>query len=73
MSCGGIYLTEKGWAIKRNLRTRVSNTFFSIAAGLVAAAIVINISALDAYNDYLIPVAFFLVFGICFYMWVIRR
>ena len=58
--------------MKRTKRTRVSNTFFSIAAGLVGAAIVINISALDPYNDYLIPLAFFLVFGICFYMWVIR-
>jgi hypothetical protein len=58
--------------MKRNLRTRIANTFFSIAAGLVAAAIVINISALDAYNDYLCPLAFLLVFGICSYMWVIR-
>ncbi|MCD6299660.1 MAG: hypothetical protein J7L78_00595 [Dehalococcoidales bacterium] len=58
--------------VKRKLRTRVSNTFLPIAAGLVGAAIVINISALDAYNDWLYPLAFFLVFGICFYIWVIR-
>lgn len=60
-----------GWH-KRKLGTRVSNTFFSIAAGLSGSAIVINISALDEYNDWLCPLAFFLVFGICFYMWVIR-
>jgi hypothetical protein len=59
--------------MKRKLRTRVANAFFSIAAGLGGAAIVINISALDAYNDWLCPLAFFLVFGICFYMWVIRE
>ncbi|MBA7678005.1 hypothetical protein ES703_86272 [subsurface metagenome] len=57
---------------QRTRRDRVANFSFAIAAGLAAAAIVLNIPALDELNNFLCPAAFLLVFGFCIYKWVIK-
>ena len=56
----------------KTTRQRISGVFFAIAVGLAAAAIVLNIPALDAVNNFLCPAAFLLVSGFCIYKWAIK-